>query len=241
MVGRTAADGVVSLDRGRPAAPAWPQRLAARPAAVVFDCDGLLVDTEPSWEKVEEELFARRGLPYGPEQRAEYLGISVADAAAKMAATFGEPGGEPDLFDEMLVAVRLLLEREARAMPGAVELVSALVSRDVPLAVASNSPRTVVEYALGLAGLAGAFAVVVSADDVRLPKPAPEPYLAACAGLGVAPASAVAFEDSATGVAAAAAAGLVVVGVPTHPGDLAVDWQLPSLADPAVAGWLRSW
>jgi HAD superfamily hydrolase (TIGR01509 family) len=226
---------------GGPAARPWPDRLAVRPGAVVLDCDGLLVDTEPSWERVEEELFVRRGLPYGQPERAGFLGLSVADSAARMAVAFDEHGHERQLYDEMLAQVRVLLERDARAMPGAVELVAGLSARDVPLAVASNSPRVVVEFALALAGLDGAFAAVVTADDVALPKPAPDPYLVACAALGVAPATAVAFEDSATGAAAATAAGLAVVGIPTHPGDLDVAWQLPSLTDPALAEWLGSW
>lgn len=226
---------------GRGPAGAWPLRLAVRPSAVVFDCDGLLVDTEPSWGRVEEELFARRGLPYGPQDRAEYLGISVADAVVKMAVAFDEPGSEAALFEELVAAVRVLMERDARALPGAVDLVTAFAGRSLPLAVASNSPRSVVEHALGLAGLADAFAVVVTADDVAQPKPAPDPYLRACEQLGVAPGTAVAFEDSATGVASALAAGLAVVGVPTHPGDLGAHWQVPSLADPVVAEWLLSW
>jgi len=219
----------------------WPDRLAVRPGAVVLDCDGLLVDTEPSWERVEEELFARRGLRYGREDRAKFLGLSVPDSAARMAVAFDEFGRERHLYEEMLTEVRALLERDARAMPGAVDLVAELSARGVPLAVASNSPRTVVEFALALAGLDGAFTAVVTADDVALPKPAPDPYLVACAALGVDPATAVAFEDSATGAAAANAAGLAVVGIPTHPGDLDVAWQLPSLADAALADWIRSW
>lgn len=220
---------------------AWPSRLDSRPAAVVFDCDGLLVDTEPSWERAEELMFARRGLAYGAAERALFLGVSVRDSAAIMARRFDEPGQVTALYDEVLAIVRGLLETDARALPGAVELVGRLRARRVPIAVASNSPRTVVDLALGLAGLSGAFDAVVSADDVARPKPAPDPYLQACALVGVAPVAAVAFEDSGTGLAAATAAGLATVAVPTHPGELPADWTIPSLADPVVAEWLASW
>ena len=219
----------------------WPARLASRPAAVVFDCDGLLVDTEPSWERAEELMFARRGLPYGAAERAVFLGVSVRDSAAIMAHRFGEPAEVAGLYDEVLGIVQGLLEADARALPGAVDLVGRLRAKQVPIAVASNSPRSVVDFSLGLAGLAGAFDAVVTADDVRRPKPAPDPYLLACERLGSDPAASVAFEDSATGLAAARAAGLVTVAVPTHPGELPADWLLPSLADPVVAEWLAAW
>lgn len=220
---------------------AWPSRLAARPGAVVLDCDGLLVDTEPSWEQAEAELFDRRGLRYGDVERQAFLGVSVRDSAAMMARRFGEPGRTDALYDELLEAVEELLRQETRALPGAADLVDGLLARGVPVAVASNSPRPVVELSLDRSGLAGRFHAVVTADDVANPKPAPDPYLLACRLLGADPGSAVAFEDSATGLAAARAAGLATVAVPTHGTELAADWVLPGLDDPAIRRWLVAW
>lgn len=220
---------------------AWPARLATRPAAVVFDCDGLLVDTEPSWERAEELMFDRRGLVYGAAERALFLGVSVRDSAAIMAQRFGEGDRVAGMYEEVLEIVQGLLEADAKALPGAVDLVDRLRARQVRVAVASNSPRSVVEFSLGKAGLADAFEAVVTADDVERPKPAPDPYLRACGLLGAVPAESVAFEDSGTGLAAARAAGLATVAVPTHPGELPADWTVPSLADPVLAEWLAAW
>ncbi len=219
----------------------WPTRLDDRPAAVVLDCDGLLVDTEPSWEQAEGELFRRRGLPYGDAERKLFLGVSVRDSAAMMAERFGGPDGTDALYEELLDTVEGLLAVETRALPGAVDLVAGLLSRGVPVAVASNSPALVVALSLERAGLGGQFDAVVTADDVASPKPAPDPYLLACRLLGADPAAAVAFEDSATGLAAAQAAGLATVAVPTHDGHLVADWVLPGLDHPAIGRWLAAW
>lgn len=219
----------------------WPARLAARPAAVVLDCDGLLVDTEPSWQRAEAEMFARRGLPYGAAERELFLGVSVPDSARIMADRFAEPGRADALYDEVLAIVHGFLATQAKALPGAAALVAGLRARQVPVGVASNSPRQVVDFSLARAGLDGAFDAVVTADDVALPKPAPDPYLRACLLLGADPAASVAFEDSATGLAAARAAGMATVAVPTGHGEPDADWVVARLDDPAIAGWLAAW
>ena len=106
------------------------------------------------------------------------------------------------------------VRRAVEARPGAVELVERLRETDVRLGLASNSPRVLVDDALRTAGLADAFEVIVTSDDVAHAKPAPDIYLLACERLGVAPADALALEDSLSGVTAAKAAGLTVIGVP---------------------------
>lgn len=126
----------------------------------------------------------------------------------------------------------------AEPRPGAGELVAALRGR-TPIGVASNSPESFVRAALEAAGLSGAFAAVVTADQVAEAKPAPDTYLEACRRLRAAPSRSVALEDSPTGVAAARAAGLYVVGVPSLPGVvLDADLVASSLADQAVAAAL---
>jgi len=126
--------------------------------------------------------------------------------------------------------------RGAPAMPGAKELVAALRERGVPVGLASNSPRAFVDLALEAAGMQDAFDVTVAGDEVSRHKPAPDGYLAAARALGADPAHCIALEDSNTGVAAAKAAGMFVIGVPSFPGVVLADADLVagSLHDPAV-------
>lgn len=212
-----------------------------RPAGVVFDCDGLLVDTEPSWTVAETAVFAQRGLPYGPAEKEIFIGRSLADTVVLMARIFDEPGAEDALAVELLDTVRQVIAAQAEAMPGALEIVAAVGAR-VPMAVASNSPRPVVEVALARGGLRELFEVVVSVEDVAAPKPAPDLYATACARLGVTPMGSVAFEDTVTGLASARAAGMRTVGVPTLSGiEFPADWVVARLDDPALMEWVRSW
>lgn len=110
------------------------------------------------------------------------------------------------------------MARSAPPQPGARRLVRELRAAGVPIGVASNSPRELVALALGVAGLDDAFDAVLTADDVAHPKPAPDVYLAGCAALGADPARSIALEDSHTGVGAAVAAGMFVVGIPSLEG-----------------------
>ncbi|MGX8909415.1 HAD family hydrolase [Streptomyces netropsis] len=207
--------------------------------AVVFDCDGLLVDTEACWTVAETAVFAAHGHPFGPEQKALVIGRTVEDAAKAMAAYLGRPGAGAELAAELLERVRKELSRGAAPLPGAAELVRTCRAA-VPVAVASNSPRELLDAALWSAGLADCFTHSFAADEVRSPKPAPELYLTACETLGVPPKRSVAFEDSATGIASARAAGLHVAVVPSLSGtDLDHDWLGPSLAEPELLDWAR--
>ncbi|MFG2711348.1 HAD family hydrolase [Streptomyces goshikiensis] len=208
--------------------------------AVVFDCDGLLVDTEVCWTRAETAIFAAHGQEFGPEQKALVIGRTLAAAGAAMADHFGRPGAGDALAAELLDGVRRELAGGAAALPGAAELVRACAAA-VPVAVASNSPRELLDTALASAGLAAHLPVSFAADEVAAPKPAPDLYLAACEALGADPARSVAFEDSATGIAAARAAGLYVITVPslsTPSPDH--DWLSPSLTTPALTTWARS-
>ena len=208
-----------------------------RPAGVVFDCDGLLMDTEPLWTVAETAVFASRGLSYGPQEKARFIGKSVPATVAMMAEVFGEVGNEAAIQADVLRTFADVTLRQAEPMPGALELVDLLRHR-VPIGVASNSPRAVLDVTLTRAGLTRTFGAVVAADEVPVPKPAPDLYLAACDLLGVPATDCVAFEDTTTGVAAARAAGMTVVAVPSpdHPA-LGADLVLDSLAHPALVAW----
>lgn len=211
-----------------------------RPAGIVFDCDGLLVDTEPCWTVGESAVFAARGLPYGPREKARFIGLSVPATSALMAEIFDEPGNEDAITAHVLGMVGDVIATRAEPMPGAVDLVRALVGK-LPIAVASNSPRRLVDLSLERAGLTGVPQAVVAADEVESGKPAPDLYLAACALLGVDPAASVAFEDTVTGLTSARAAGMTVVGVPSlEPDGFPADLVFGSLADPALLAWARA-
>lgn len=207
--------------------------------AVVFDCDGLLVNTEVCWTIAEAAIFAAHGHSFGPEQKALVIGRTVEASAAAMADYFGRPGAGAELAAELLERVRKELAAGAAALPGAAELVRACRAA-VPIAVASNSPRELLDTALESAGLAAHFTHTFAADEVASPKPAPDLYLMACDALGAAPQRSVAFEDSATGIAAARAAGLHVAVVPSLPGaDLDHDWLGTGLDDRQLHCWAR--
>jgi HAD superfamily hydrolase (TIGR01509 family) len=206
--------------------------------AIVFDNDGLLLDTEEAWTRAEETLFARHGASFTMEHKFALLGSSRVTAAAELETMLSLDGQGLALMDELhdLVMEEVLAGVEPR--PGAVELLDRIAAAKVPLALASNSSRAFVERVLSGAGLLnGRFRVIVTAEDVPLPKPAPDIYLAVCEALGARPEHSAALEDSPPGVAAAAAAGMFVVAVPYFPSaevegaSLLVD----SLADPRVA------
>jgi HAD superfamily hydrolase (TIGR01509 family) len=184
--------------------------------AVVFDMDGLLLDTEVLWQQAETELFARHGAEFTWDDKMEVIGTSFAHTATYFARRLGVPDEQgPGLVDEMIELMHDHLRRQVEGRPGAVELVERLRGQ-TRLGLASNSPRRLVDTALETAGIGDAFDAIVTSDDVERPKPAPDLYLAACERLGVAPADALALEDSASGVAAAKAAGLTCIAVPQY-------------------------
>ena len=206
------------------------------PAAVIFDNDGLLLDTESVWTRAEEVLYVRRGLDFTLEHKRELVGTSAEIAGGIMEERLGEPGRAAEIIAELNELVLAELERGVQAMPGAERLLAALRRLGVPLGLVSNSPRLFIERALELARLGEEFDAIVSGHEVDRPKPAPDAYLEACAQLGVAPGAAIALEDSPTGVAAARAAGLKVIGIPSLAGIALAeaDHVGGSLEDPRV-------
>jgi HAD superfamily hydrolase (TIGR01509 family) len=189
------------------------------PDAVVFDNDGLLLDTESVWTRAERDLFQRRGIEFTPADKRELIGTSAEVAGGVLERRLGEPGRAVALIDELNELVVAELEHGVEAMVGARELLRDLRRRGTPLGLVSNSPIAFVRRSLEIAGFEGRFDAVVSSHETSAPKPAPDPYLEACRRLGVRPGPAVvALEDSPTGVAAARAAGLTVIGIPSIEG-----------------------
>lgn len=188
------------------------------PDAVVFDNDGLLLDTESVWTRAEEDLFELRGAEFTPADKLELVGTSAEIAGGILERRLGEPGHAAELIEELNELVVAELEHGVEEMIGAREVLERLRGQ-VPLGLVSNSPLRFVRRSIELAGFEGFFDVILSAHEVAAPKPAPDPYLEACRRLGVEPGpSVVALEDSPTGVAAARAAGLTVIGIPSVEG-----------------------
>jgi HAD superfamily hydrolase (TIGR01509 family) len=192
--------------------------LPGRFHAVIFDLDGLLLDTEPGWHRAEAELLRRHGAVYTDADETATLGWSVETTVARYAARLGlDDGAVPRLSAELVDLAQHEYSREIAPRPGAKELVARLRGT-VPLGIASNTPRSLVRVALTSTGLVDAFDAITSAEDVARPKPAPDVYLEACRQLGVEPSAAIGLEDSTLGIAAAKAAGLTVIAVPQWPG-----------------------
>ncbi len=192
---------------------------APSPLAVVFDNDGLLLDTESVWTRAERDLFERRGLEFTPAHKRELVGTSAEIAGGVLERRLGEPGRSLELIEELNALVIAELEHGVEAMVGAREVLGALRERGTPTALVSNSPIDFVRRSLEIVAFEDRFDVVVSAHETAAPKPAPDPYLEACRRLGIeAGPEVVALEDSPTGVAAARAAGLTVIGIPSIEG-----------------------
>lgn len=208
------------------------------PVAVVFDLDGLLVDTEDLWELAERRVVAGYGVEWDPAVRPQLLGRGPDETSAILAAFVGA-GDVREVDRRLLGAAVEEFRGGVVARPGAARLVEALAGR-LPVAVATNSRRVLAELALTASGLLEHVEAVVCLEDVRAAKPAPDPYLTACRALRADPSRSVAFEDSPVGSRSARAAGLWVVGCPSLPTSvLDADVLVGSLEDVDPAALLR--
>jgi HAD superfamily hydrolase (TIGR01509 family) len=213
--------GVAPVGRSRRSAalvvrPRLAGLLGFVPAAVIFDMDGVLADSEPINEQATAAVLARRGATLPRETYQALAGQASDRSWAWLIERFGLSEGVPQLEREYVAELLPRLAGGLRPTRGARELIGALTGAGIPLAVASSSPRVVVETVLGGLGLRGAFAVVVTGDEVRAGKPAPDIFQRAAAQLGVAPAACLVIEDSPHGLAGARAAGMRTIGVATR-------------------------
>ena len=194
--------------------------MSRTPAAVLFDMDGTLVDSEPVWDEALWELARWLGGGLSADARRATLGTNVEVSVRIVQADVGRPDADPVLSGKKLIeeaGIRFAAGLVWR--PGARELIDAVRAAGIPTALVTNTERPLVRVALG--DLVGQlFDVSVAGDEVEHAKPAPDPYLAAARLLGVDPAATVAIEDSPTGTESAAAAGCAVLVVPA--GDVPV-------------------
>jgi HAD superfamily hydrolase (TIGR01509 family) len=181
--------------------------------AVVFDMDGVLVDSEHLWDEVREQYALATGGTYSERATRDMMGMSSLEWSRYMAETLGVPGTPEEINDAI---VGRMLERYGDApplIPGAVDAARRLGGR-WPLAIASSSNPELIEVVLRAAGLAELFRVAVSSQEVARGKPAPDVYLEAAARLTTDPESCAAVEDSHNGIRSAKAAGMRVVVFP---------------------------
>lgn len=189
--------------------------LVAPPDAVVFDCDGLLLDTETAWGVAEQRVLVRYGGTPDPGLRSLLRGRSIAGSAAILASRMARPPAVSRVETELVAGFRDLVEAGGvRPMPGALALLEQLAGW-TGLAVASNTPRPLLDLLLDRSGVGGYFTELVGPDPRLAAKPAPDVYAEACRRLGAAPGRSHALEDSATGALAAIRAGLSVTVVGT--------------------------
>jgi HAD superfamily hydrolase (TIGR01509 family) len=185
-----------------------------RPAAVLFDCDGVLADTEALHDRIIAEEIAALGWAMTPEEAARrFRGYAWEAIAPQIEAHLGSGSVPADFLRTLIGRVVRALEEEAQPVPGVLDALAAIGATGVPVAVASNSSRVELATKLRRLGLTETFgARAFSVDDVARPKPAPDMYLAAAASCGADPRDCVVVEDSPAGTRAGIAAGCRVLG-----------------------------
>ena len=183
------------------------------PAAVLWDMDGTLVDTEPYWIAAEHELVAEHGGEWNDEFAHQLVGNALEVSAQLILDQSGITLSVPEIIDGLLERVIASVQVAMPWRPGALELLTALGDAGVPSALVTMSWRSLVD-AVVVNLPEGAFEVLITGDAVSHGKPHPEPYLEATRILGVDPQDCVALEDSPTGVRSATAAGVPTIAIP---------------------------
>ena len=181
--------------------------------AVVFDLDGVIVDSEHVWDEVREQLARERGGRWHDRAQTDMMGMSSPEWSRYMHDVIGLTESPAEIDEEV---VRRMLDRYAERLPlidGAVDAVARLAA-SFRLGLASSSNRSVIDAVLDVSGLAPLFGATVSSEEVARGKPAPDVFLEAARRLDVSPARCAAVEDSGNGIRAAHAAGMRVLAIP---------------------------
>lgn len=186
---------------------------AQHPAAVLWDMDGTIVDTEPLWIEAQRGLLDDFGLPQFDETGEEALVGANLEFTAELFIRHGVPLTAREITDRITTRVIASLRGELDWRPGAVELLADLCAAGIPLALVTNSPREMAAIVIEQLP-ADTFGTIVGAEDVTLGKPHPQPYLLAATRLGVDPTACIVLEDSPHGLRSGEAAGMTTVGIP---------------------------
>jgi len=181
--------------------------------AVIFDLDGVIIDTEEVWEEVRRDYVAEHGRRFLPDSQTRMMGMSTGEWSTHLSQEVGVPRTPAEVASEVLGRMAERYRAALPLIPGSVDAVRRMAAR-YPLALASSSARILIDQVLETAGLTDAFRVTLSTEEVPHGKPAPDVYLAAAARLGYPPELCAAVEDSSNGLRSAAAAGLAVIAVP---------------------------
>jgi HAD superfamily hydrolase (TIGR01509 family) len=183
--------------------------------AVVFDLDGLLVDTEVLWDQAREELARQRGGSWHPGAQRDMMGMSSPEWSRYMHDVIGVPDPPEEISAEVVRRLESLYRERLPLVPGALAAVRR-IGAQWPLAIASSSNRPLIDLFLELTGIGVLFRATVSSEEVPRGKPAPDVYREAARRLGVEPTSCAAIEDSENGIRSAVAAGMRVIAIPNH-------------------------
>lgn len=193
------------------------------PEAIIFDMDGLLLDSEKLWKIAETELLADRGAQYSDEKHEPLIGMGMSEFIPGLKQTYELDDDLDTLHDELIERIhRIVKAHDTEPQPGAFEIVDYVVAQKLPYAIASSSPLSLIHATIGSqARWDGLFPVRTSAEEVPNGKPAPDVYLLAAERIGVTPEKCLALEDSPNGARAAVAAGMTCFAVPdqshSHP------------------------
>jgi HAD superfamily hydrolase (TIGR01509 family) len=183
--------------------------------AVIFDLDGVLVDSEPVWEQVRRRYVADHGGTWQPDTQSRLMGMSTGEWARYLSGELGVDRPAEKVADEVVAEMVRRYDAELPLMPGAVDAVRRMAAR-WRLGLASSSPSRLIDRVLEDAGLTGVFEATLSTEDLARGKPDPDVYLSVARQLRLAPQVCAAIEDSSNGLRSAAAAGMAVIAVP-HP------------------------
>jgi HAD superfamily hydrolase (TIGR01509 family) len=181
--------------------------------AVVFDLDGVLIDSEPVWEQVRRSVVATRGGHWDDDTQSRLMGMSTGEWSRYLSADLGVRLSPSEVASTVVTAMATRYREHLPLMPGAVDAVTRLAAR-WPLGLASSAPRSLIETVLDTASLRPFFLAVLSTEEVARGKPAPDVYLSVAGLLDVPPMACAAVEDSSNGLRSAAAAGCAVIAVP---------------------------
>ena len=186
-----------------------------RKKAFIFDMDGLLIDSEPLWQRAEAEIMGNFGISLNKKMAAETMGLRTDEVVRYWADKFPEiEQNQKEVVKKILQRMEDLFMMYGQAMPGAIKVVQLCQTLNVPLALATSSPMTLVTCVLEKLELTNVFEVITSAEKEVFGKPHPAVYLTTSKHLGINPSNCIAFEDSLNGVISAKAAKMKCIAVP---------------------------